>query len=357
MDTYKRYTQYTRLLTKSSPVPSRLVDEADEKGYELLVFFGKTALYKRKECGHLLIASVSNVRHQSRCICAQCRDESKKKLLEQRGVSIVEHISALKAKIKIHACGHVQMTDKSNLYSHTTKFKCFQCVEENIDSLCKEKDITLLARQAPPHLVSHLQRSQNYMHLKYNKCGHDFVAMPSHLKRMGKCETCIQENYNLKLKSNGYNLIKMTSVAKGVFSFDACGHERELYLSAALRGNAICNTCNVSTFDIPSKVYLFKFTTEDGYEFLKFGYGKNLKERVREYRPKHCSLTDTLINIDILTGRQALEIEKAVHAKMKEFRLPSDTMRKYLTRGGYSECYPCEVGQLIYNNLNEVMNG
>ena len=103
---------------------------------------------------------------------------------------------------------------------------------------------------------------------------------------------------------------------------------------------------------------MFKFTTTtDGVEFLKLGYGKNLRERVREYRPKGCCLTATLIDIDVLTGRQALEIEKLVHAKLKEFRLPSEKMKKYLTRGGYSECYPCESEQLIYNSLNEVMNG
>ncbi len=357
MDSYKRYKQYTRLLTESSPIPLKFAEEAELKGYELLVLFDKQALYRRKICGHLSIASVSNVRHQSRSVCVQCRDKSHNNLLETRGVSIIEHISTLQAKIKINQCGHIQTTAKSNLYSHTTKFKCLQCVEEGINSLCEEKNLTLLNRKAPHNLVSHLQRSQNYMHLKYNDCGHDFVAMPSHLKRVGKCETCIQDNHTLKLKANGYNLLKMTSTAKGLFSFDKCGHERELYLSAALRGNAICNKCNVSTFDLPSKIYLFKFTTTDGVEFLKLGYGKNLRERVREYRPKGCCLTATLIDIDVLTGRQALEIEKLVHAKLKEFRLPSEKMKKYLTRGGYSECYPCESEQLIYNSLNEVMNG
>lgn len=131
MNTYKRYTGFTRLLSIPNPLPPRLVQEAQDKNMKMICYLGQKALYQ-KSCGHLFLTQPANVRQHAGVFCSECSKEYHAKMYKQRGLTVLEDISPLHVKVQINKCSHVRTLMKSNVVSSSSDFKCLDCIEEKL---------------------------------------------------------------------------------------------------------------------------------------------------------------------------------------------------------------------------------
>jgi hypothetical protein len=118
------------------------------------------------------------------------------------------------------------------------------------------------------------------------------------------------------------------------------------------RNNFICHECNDSYLNNASNVYLFKIKHLD-FTFLKLGYGKNPKNRIREYGLLVGSSSELLYSFPVVNGRVATKLELDIHSDFIEYKLPIEKMKQYMCRTGYTECYPVELESVLLNKMQD----
>lgn len=336
------------------------VKEALEKGYEILdhADAGKY-LYRRIACGHETIAEINNMRHQARTVCRTCNDLEFQEVMKKRKVALVEDRGTkVPSLFKIESCGHIVGIYKTNLQKTDSEYKCPTCYNEEYSRILEECNIEAIDLKS---VNDNYSRPTKVGKFRYKDCGHEFNYIRHAIKTAsGKCQVCYEKRIANILANNGLTFVKETTVAKAVYKFNSCGHEREVYKSAALRGNCICHICNDTAWSKPSKIYILEFVTNTGFKFIKFGYGKSIKNRIREYRIRDIELTGVLFEFDTQSGYSAMLVEKSIHKDMSKDSLPNDQMKQYFKNTGYSECYNLDCAEVIkkevlirYGNLTE----
>ena len=126
------------------------------------------------------------------------------------------------------------------------------------------------------------------------------------------------------------------------YRFNKCRHEQELGVSNVRRNYIVCHTCEETSRDLSSNLYLLKIQV-GSIEWVKLGYAKTVEERAKTYGlPTNAKI----MQVDLLpfdTGRAAHEAESSIHMKYKSKRLSSRKMKKYHTVSEYEECYPIDL--------------
>ncbi len=232
--------------------------------------------------------------------------------------------------VRFRGCGHEQDV----CYTNSTRKDaiggpiCKQCQKEAKDVLFTK------------HNYEVLDQITKDKFLVKKPCGHITHAYIDHMKHYDviECRECIFERHLRFCENMGLEYIEPRSPTKALYKFKCCGAEKELFKIAVERGNCLCPSCGNGWMTKPSKLYLFEMETTSGFVFLKFGYGKDLNNRLREYRLKDCTLKNIIYTIDLPSGFVAMKEELRIHGELGE-RLDKVEMRKYLTRGGFSECY------------------
>jgi len=324
---------------------NRLNNEAEEKGYKVKEFINADKVtYTRLKCGHEFTFNPCSMRHQKRSLCRECNDLKFDAVIKEKQVQLIKKINTYTFKIIVNKCKHEITTSIHNLSKTQGAFKCPVCMVEDFHDRCKELNVDVLENPANQEEVANYASPKKYAKFLRRYCGHTFICLRHNLLSMRTCDVCIQNAKTEKLTNNGYEFVNKTdSNVKSLYRFKSCGHTRVLFDVAALRGNAVCHICNNTSNTAKSKLYIIQFKTDGGFEFIKFGYGKNIKNRVREYSLKNTMFVSTLFEMDIATGNEARIIENSIHKSLNEFRLPNDTMKAFLTRTGYSECYPLNL--------------
>lgn len=322
-----------------SDVPQKYIKEAEEKG---LTVIGKSKeqgklIYKRKTCGHVTEIQVSSVRHNKKTFCSQCTEDELKRCEDKYGLQFIRKVNNLKNEYFVKSCGHNIVLFKTNLM-RSKGFSCQECEYEAFTKHLAKFDLEIVEFNTSDPLET---KSKNKTaKLRFKGCGHITNRIRSLTKDYAPCYECRQKEKADVYSDNGMELVSRISSVKSLYRFKSCGHERVFYESAALRGNCVCTECQSNAFSEESKVYLLKVTTENEGSFLKFGYGKNLNNRIREYRAKNVSKFEVLFEKDFDRGIDALKVEKAIHKKFSNVRLDSSYTKQFLTRGGFTECYP-----------------
>lgn len=323
----------------------RITLEAEEKGYRVEnMIDADTVQYTRLQCNHKMTASPSNMRHQKRTMCKECNELEFEALIKDKEVEIVERINTSTFKFRVNSCKHEITTSIHNIGKNRGPYKCSVCMDEEFLARCEEVNVDIIQNPINPVEVKGYHSPSKYAKFKYRDCGHDFFCIRHNILSMKKCATCANIAKTKTLSDYGYEIVGYTDTTKKkLFKFKSCGHERVFYESAALRGNAICHVCNITSTKLKSKLYIMQFETDLGFQFIKFGYGKNTKNRVREYVLRDTKFIDILFELEVETGEKARLIENTIHKELLEYKLPNDKMRVYLTKTGYSECYPVEL--------------
>jgi hypothetical protein len=248
--------------------------------------------------------------------------------------------------VRFKSCGHEQNVAYSN--ANKDKFSGFVCNE------CRENNKNNLFEKHNYQLISKINKDT---FLVRKPCGHESFAYKHHMKKFDTivCSECVKEKHEKACEALNLRFVEKVNSVKAIYEFKCCGTQKELFKSAVNRGNCVCPVCNSSWFTQPSKLYLFELELENGFKFLKFGYGKNLSNRIREYRLKNCKVTALILSFNLPSGFIAMTEELKIHANLKD-RLDAKQMKKYFTRGGYSECYKLEQKQNILDQMLSVKN-
>jgi len=325
--------------------------EASEKGLELVSEVDNSKyLYRRLACNHTFIADVANIRHQPRSYCKDCKIAEFYSHAEKRGLNLITLASGTKPDTyRVKSCGHILNLYRHNLFKADSTLRCPMCYEDRITTTLDSDNITELG------CIS----SRRYL-FRYNNCGHEFESTRHRIGSVGKCKTCFKLEETRQFSKVGVELINKTSAGQAVFKFKECGHERELHVSAVKRGNFVCHDCHATAWSYPSKFYILEFETNTGFKFIKFGYGKDIENRVREYKIKDMTLKELVFEFQAASGYSAMLVEKSIHKDFKEHLLDPALMRNYFTKGGYSECYNLDLVDKIkyevitrYSKLSE----
>lgn len=333
--------------------------EAEAKGFTLIrLLDGGIGEYKRNDCGHVSEKQVANIRHQKQNTCLMCSSEEHERLMEAKGLSFVRKLNSQTNLYKVTDCGHEASSTKANLAKTPNKrYDCLECYAEKEKQLLDSMGIEMLSYRAD--VVSCKTRPHKYALYRFKDCGHEFTYI-RHAIQYGKqnCQVCTDNAAKEALKSHGYYLVGELAPIKITIGFNSCGHTRLVYRSAAVKGNCICQECKITAYKRPSKIYAIELETDTG-TFIKYGYGKSVKARLREYGLTGAEVKKILFDIDVQTGNDALKIEKKVHSMFSDKRLNKEEMRKYFKNTGFSECYPKEIGselEAVTKNLVEVAN-
>lgn len=126
-----------------------------------------------------------------------------------------------------------------------------------------------------------------------------------------------------------------------------------MYKVAVDRGNILCPNCDQSWMAKKSLLYLLQINPIDAPPFLKLGYGKAVRNRVKEYRLKNCEGVNLLYSVKISSGFSARVIEENIHKELKN-KLDPQYARMYLTKGGFTECYPVSQLSIILSKMQKI---
>lgn len=341
-----------RLLSKEKT--EQYEKEASEKGYSLDSFITNELVnYTRLSCGHKFTFLTSTMRHQKRNICRECNELKFKAVIENRDIEVIERVNISTFTFKVNKCGHIMTSSIHNLAKTQGPVNCTACVVKEFERRCLELKLEVLENPANIMELGTKVNPHKYAKFLRKDCGHAFIALRHNIKNLEICTVCSQIAKTKLLNNNGYEFVSKTnSNVKSIYKFIHCGHTRVLFDSAALRGNGVCHVCNNTSHTAKSKLYILKFQTVDGLNFLKFGYGKNTTNRIREYCLNDARFIEQLFEVEVETGIKARSIENSIHKTLLVFKFPNEQMKKYLTKSGYSECYPSDLLETLKSEIN-----
>lgn len=306
-------------------------------------------LLRRKDCGHIVTKNHNNLKNKvcSKDMCFECVHERRLNVAKEKGLKFIRHERGDLCLYRVNKCSHTIVLSTSNLFNTSGEYKCTKCYSEKENTILETKNIEVVSRKYRFH-------NGRYKSLfMYTACNHTFEAYDYQIKsNYSDCKVCKDNQFKELLSISDLELINKISSTKGLYRFKNCGHTREIDRAAIVRGNFVCQECNSSHKLKPSNLYILKFTTNCGYEFLKLGYGKNVNNRIREYTLKDIRGVEIILEVQVITGNVARKIENSIHNDLKAYKIDSNNIRKYLTKSGFSECY--EISML--NSLIDTVN-
>ena len=348
------------LFTGLLKISEKHLEEARQNGLELIKpadkEFGKGyqnyKLYRYKSCKHLDYLQPTHVR-RGNISCKICLELQYEKQAEALGLEIIGKGKSVYFRIyRNRKCGHITEVRTSSIgisnknESFESPRHCVPCYDEKLKLDAVQQDMTYLGKA---EYSSGVFRS--YL---FNKCGHVRDINASCVARGAvDCQECKVDRYKQEAISVGIIYNGESTVAdclKRNYLLE-CGHTKDIRIDHVRNGSWICHLCGNTHYTKPSKVYLLKIQ-DQGFEWLKLGYAKNIHVRQASYGLSNKAIVTELFSKDFLTGIDALHTEKSIHLKFKGFRLPSKFMEKYHKHNGHTECYDISIEKLIMEELN-----
>lgn len=358
-------------MINTAGVPSEKLEiyatEAKDKSLELLELLrvdgNLRGNYKRLSCGHTLTTQVSSIRHNKNSHCNTCMDDELLLSCEAKGLTFIgpsSDGSNVKRSFQFKSCGHT--TDL--FYSNITKksgnyvYKCLICYEKHYQSVLKKKNLTEI--EVDWESVKDKTRANNYGTFIDNNCGHKFSMMRHHIEKSSeRCWECKRLDFLKLVESRGLILngkaIDTTLNDRYMnFTIKKCGHSRDIDPICVERNNFKCLECNDTFTKQPSNIYLFEIKSNDRL-FLKLGYGKTVKNRIREYGLVDGLKAELLHVIPIENGRIAMRLEISLHNSFINERLSPVEMKQYFKRTGHTECYPYSMKDTLIMEMSKLI--
>lgn len=188
-------------------------------------------------------------------------------------------------------------------------------------------------------------------------CGHVVVTHTAHMRK-GKaaCMKCRKKDtlmrYAKKAEKQGCLLLGAGNTPITHSYKLPCGHVRELQVKA-FDSDVRCVICEETYASQPSFLYLLKMRSGT-FTWVKCGYSKNLEVRVQQYGLPTGTEIETVAKIKVETGAVAKKVEKQLHSKFNGYRIASEDMKAFHTKGGHTECYPVSVLPRLTKDLRRL---
>jgi hypothetical protein len=298
--------------------------------------------YRFNKCKHEEEIQPSHVRI-NRFICNQCLQIKLEKEAKAFGLTLIgEGRNASYRTYRFNKCKHKQEIQPSQVRINC--FICNQCLQIKLEKEAKAFGLTLIGEG----------RNASYRTYRFNKCKHEEEIQPSHVRiNCFICNQCLQIKLETEAKAVGLTLIgEGRNYNYRTYRFNKCKHKQEIAISGVRNNTFICNTCEETSRDLPSKVYLLKIQS-GSFIWLKLGYAKQTSLRIKQYRLPEDAKVRRLKVIDFDTGREAHRYESSLHKKYIRKRLPIKKMKEF-HKDGYNECYPLEMLDTLLEELESV---
>lgn len=328
-------------------------EEASRAGLELegpsTTSDSKQRLYRFSSCGHFRNIATGDVR-AGNVSCTECYDNKVKLACEERGfINLGRPDSTFNVDatqfyhVEYKTCGHKRLVLQQNLL-YGSVGECEICQEKELSKYTEiEYGIKVLSK------ASGTKRKILLM-----ECGHEKIVGLSNLKSGHvQCTICQEARFSKEAELAGLTYIG-NGIGKGRTYLAPCGHELLRPTSAIRYGHWSCQECNSSYLDRPNKLYLYKITSNCGFQFIKLGYSVNPEYRKYDYCVALGTIFDLVKTVSVPTGRIAIKIENALHKKYDAYNLDSKLMKNYLKLSGHTECYPVSILDDILRDLREI---
>jgi hypothetical protein len=97
-----------------------------------------------------------------------------------------------------------------------------------------------------------------------------------------RCNQCHQIKLESEAKAVGLTLIgEGRNATYRTYRCNKCKYKQEIQTGNVRNNSFICNTCEETSRDLPSNVYLLKIKHKDN-EWIKLGYAKSIKTRIQQ---------------------------------------------------------------------------
>jgi len=324
----------------------KLNTEAKEQGLEI-VKKGKASdhkIYRFIKCGHKQQISTRNVR-KGKVLCWECLRLQHEQEAKDVGLKLVGEGNNNNSRLyKFKDCGHKQSIQIVKVRRNI--LHCDTCEQIRLRKEAKKVGLTLIERDT--------QKNGFYVY-ECNTCKHRRAWQTGNIRaEQGfRCPKCFELARHEEVKDLGLlwlGDVKGRKPITGVFKFIDCGHEKRMAWHQVRMKQIICNVCEQTAFNLPSYAYLLEIQFKN-FKWLKLGYSRNIKDRVRRYRLIKGCKYKTLKTVSFDTGIRAKRWEHSIHTKYKDERLNPERLFKYHQSQGAYECYPLKFKDTLLTEL------
>jgi hypothetical protein len=162
-------------------------------------------------------------------------------------------------------------------------------------------------------------------------CGHESLLQNSRVDKLLKhgtvdgrsgfhCPTCYTQQLQSMASDFGWRLVgpdPKRNANYRLLAHKKCGHQQRVATANLVTERFNCGGCGDSWSAAPSALYLMRFRVPEQGRFVKLGYSRNPKSRLRYQLGLAQGVEAELIDVvDMPTGQVALQIEKGLHREL-----------------------------------------
>ncbi|MDB4071635.1 hypothetical protein N9512_04160 [Amylibacter sp.] len=308
---------------------------------------GKSKDYKEYQfisCGHKQEMQPTNIRN-SEVNCQACKDEKYKLEAQKHNLTFLgEGRNSSYKNYRFNNCGHTRDILPSSIRKYTAI--CIQCI--------KDEKFNSIEKLGLEYIGKSSDGDTNKVRVRFNSCKHERDMYSSSIKSgFARCDICYDKKFINEADEAG--LILIGSGKDGnyrTYTFKRCDHQQEIQLIHVREKSFKCNTCNESSRDLPSNVYLLKITILNE-SWIKLGFAKNVVHRLSTYGLPQDAEVDIIKTISFDTGKSAHKFENSLKNKYSNFNLSPEKMIKYHKFSGHTECFKNEILSKLIDDLSE----
>ncbi len=322
----------------------QLETEAEEAGFNLLGKGSKpwNRQYQCKKCDHKQERQTPDVR-VGNVACEKCFEDQLKTEAEAQGLTVVGECGQDGYRLyQFETCEHIQALQMAHVRDGV--LECKECLDKRHEEEATNVGLTLLGKSSTPNLRRY----------QFNDCEHEKEIDPGDVRDNAfRCAICFDEKLAKEAEKVGLTILGAGKDANyRLYSFNDCGHQRELSTSAVRKSSFVCNSCEEVARDLPSHIYFVQLSME-AFSWIKVGFAKNPDDRVKRYGMPHNVEALEMVIIPQNTGRIAEQFERDLHRRYRTERLSPQKMKRYHTKSGSEECYPVSLRDTLRLELNQ----
>lgn len=265
---------------------------------------------------------------------------------------------------RFNSCGHTRFLRYAAVSAN--RVKCKECQHIKRVKEASEKDLEFIREPLEEYAEN---CKADYGLYKFKSCGHSKLIQASKVRKgKFKCTECSDNRIKQEATLAGLTIIRKADVSDNIssiperhreynlYQFKTCGHTQFISEGNVRLKNLSCRSCNATQSSTPSSVYLLSIKAR-GFEWLKLGVSNNIDFRKNNYSKAGDLDCKLLAKIDTKTGKLATRVEKEIHKIFKSSRLCPKLMKNYMTRSGFTECYPSHMEAEITKQMEAMLDG
>ncbi|MCX7567157.1 GIY-YIG nuclease family protein [Sulfitobacter sp. F26169L] len=263
-------------------------------------------------------------------------------------------IDRLHLALRCHLCGEIIQARLFTLMS--AQPLCSACIKSGWITTAKSVGLVFID-QCP----------ENRHYAWYEApCGHTLRRQFELIKRVAagetgiRCEICHHATEEAEADARGWELVGADPNGDPnyrQYKHIACDHKQRIARTNLQTDRFSCGGCGELWPAAPSNLYVMSFTLPNSRELVKLGYSNNPLGRLRNQLVRNKDLPcEILRTVPVDTGQQAISLEKALHAKLREAH-PATVVDSQVYSGLINvktEIYEASLTAIILDELDAI---